>query len=534
MLVKLIPGDPAVMMLGPFATEEQLARLHADMGLDGTLVDQFWIYLQNLVQGDLGTSWQTTRPVVDDLFVRFPATIELITLSLLLALLIGIPLGVAAAYFRRSVVKKFSDYYGLLAGSLPDFWFGLVLIYFFYTLLQWTAPPLGRLDIAVLAPPAYTNFYIIDSIIDGNWQALKSAFGHLILPVITLGVINAGPILKMTQATMERMLESDFIRYADMCGLPKSVVIRQAFRNSLPSIVTIVSVLYGFLIGGAVLRRDRVQLGRGRAIRRAGRVERGYQPGARLRAVLGHPLTDHLSDRGPDLFRDRSAHPGLTPSVNPKKRPTQHVKRRTRRVSRSSRCGGSMCPTRSMRRGRYARCAISTLRSRPAKSSAWSASPAPARPRSRARSWALLVQPGRIDSGGINFDRQDLRALSEEALRAVRGRDIAMVIPNPRSELDPLVTVGKQIANVARAHLKISRKEADEMALAMLEAVHIPDPKRRFKAYPHELSGGMAQRVVMAISLVCSPKFIISDDATSGLDVTVQAQVLDLLRALVS
>ena len=145
----------------------------------------------------------------------------------------------------------------------------------------------------------------------------------------------------------------------------------------------------------------------------------------------------------------------------------------------------------------------------------------------------LVTQPGRIDSGAIQFDGKDMRTLSENQLRAVRGRDIAMVIPNPRSELDPLVPVGKQIAAVARAHLDISRAEAGKMALDMLKAVHIPDPTRRFRAFPHELSGGMAQRVVMAISLVCSPKFVISDDATSGLDVTVQAQVLDLLRALV-
>jgi peptide/nickel transport system permease protein len=253
LLVKMIPGDPAVLMLGPFATEEQLAKLRADMGLQGTVLDQFWIYLKNLVQGDLGTSWQTTQPVLLDLFQRFPATLELITLALLLALLIGIPLGVAAAYFRRSIVKKFSDYYGLFAGALPDFWLGLVLIFFFYTLLDWVPAPLGRLDIAVIPPPPVTNLLIVDSLIDGNWQALWSALGRLILPVVTLGVINAGPILKMTQSTMERMLESDFIRYADTCGLPRAVVIRRALRNALPSVVTIVSVLYGFLIGGAVL-----------------------------------------------------------------------------------------------------------------------------------------------------------------------------------------------------------------------------------------------------------------------------------------
>ena len=253
LLVKLIPGDPAVLMLGPFATEEQLEMLRAEMGLQGTVLDQFWIYLTNLVQGDLGTSWQTTQPVLLDLFQRFPATLELITLALLLALVIGIPLGVAAAYFKRSIVKKFSDYYGLLAGALPDFWLGLVLIFFFYTLLGWVPAPLGRLDIALVPPPTVTNFLLIDSVIAGDWQALWSALGRLILPVVTLGVINAGPILKMTQSTMERMLESDFIRYAETCGLQRSVVIRRALRNSLPSIVTIVSVLYGFLIGGAVL-----------------------------------------------------------------------------------------------------------------------------------------------------------------------------------------------------------------------------------------------------------------------------------------
>ncbi len=253
LLVKMIPGDPAVLMLGPFATKDQLTALRGDLGLQGGVLEQFWIYLQKLLQGDLGTSWQTTQPVVDDLLLRFPATLELITLSLLLALLIGIPLGVAAAYFKRSIVRKFSDYYGLLAGALPDFWLGLVLIYLFYTLLGWTPPPLGRIDIALIPPPPISGFYVFDCLLAGDWPALSSSLGHLVLPVITLGIINAGPILKMTQSTMDRMLESDFIRYADMCGLPKAVVIRQALRNSLPAIVTIVSVLYGFLIGGAVL-----------------------------------------------------------------------------------------------------------------------------------------------------------------------------------------------------------------------------------------------------------------------------------------
>jgi ABC-type dipeptide/oligopeptide/nickel transport system permease component len=253
LLVKLIPGDPAVLMLGPFATPDALARLRAELGLDRPLIEQFLIYLWNVAQGDLGTSWQTTLPVTADLAQRFPATLELVTLGLLLALLIGIPLGVAGARFQRGVVRKAADYYGLLAGALPDFWLALVLIFVFYTILGIAPAPLGRIDFAIIPPEPVTGALLIDSVLAGDWAAFRNAAGHLVLPVLTLGLINAGPILKMTQSTMERMLEADFSRYAELCGLPRHVVVRKALRNSLPSIVTIVSVLYGFLIGGAVL-----------------------------------------------------------------------------------------------------------------------------------------------------------------------------------------------------------------------------------------------------------------------------------------
>lgn len=253
LMVKLIPGDPAVLMLGPFATPEGLAQLRAELGLDRSIIEQFLIYLGKVLQGDLGMSWQTTMPVTQDLAQRFPATLELVTLGLLVALLIGIPLGVAGARYKRGALRAGADYYGLLAGALPDFWLALVLIYVFYTLLGWAPAPLGRIDLAILPPEPVTGALLIDSLIAGNWEAFHSAASHLVLPVLTLGLINAGPILKMTQATTERMLEADFSRYAELCGLPYRVVVRQAFRNALPSVITIVSVLYGFLIGGAVL-----------------------------------------------------------------------------------------------------------------------------------------------------------------------------------------------------------------------------------------------------------------------------------------
>ncbi|MGA8649342.1 MAG: ABC transporter permease [Xanthobacteraceae bacterium] len=253
LLVKLIPGDPAVMMLGPTASEQSLAALRDKMGYNKPLWQQFAHYIGDVARGDLGSSWQTTRPVTEDLIQRFPATLELVTFGLVLAIAIGFPLGVAAARLQSGPVRKFADYYGLLAGAMPDFWLALVLIYVFYTRLGWISAPLGRIDMAVLPPKTVTGSLVIDSLIAGDIDALSSSFGHLVLPVLTLGVINAGPILKMTQTMVSRALASEFVRYAEMCGLPRRVVLRQAVRAALPAVVTIISVLYGFLIGGAVL-----------------------------------------------------------------------------------------------------------------------------------------------------------------------------------------------------------------------------------------------------------------------------------------
>jgi ABC-type dipeptide/oligopeptide/nickel transport system permease component len=252
-LIKSIPGDPAVLMLGPMASTDAVVSLRTKLGLDHALPIQFWHFLVNLVHGDLGTSWQTTRPVLEDLLQRFPATLELVTLGLLGAIIIGVPLGVASAFDEKGILGRVAGLYGLTAGSLPDFWLALVLIFVFYTILQIVPAPLGRLDFAILPPPTISGFLIFDSIAAGDWAALGSALTHLCLPVLTLSLINAGPILKMTQSTMDRMLQSDFSRYEVLSGLPHRMVVRHALRNSLPSIVTIISVLYGYLLGGAVL-----------------------------------------------------------------------------------------------------------------------------------------------------------------------------------------------------------------------------------------------------------------------------------------
>ena len=252
-VTELLPGDVAVMIMGSEATDETLQTLRTQMGLDQPIFIQFFIYLADLFKGDLGTSWQTTRPVLEDLLLRFPATLELVTLSLIVAVIVGVGLGIASAVNPRGWVARVSEFYGLSAGAMPDFWLGLVLIFVFYTLLGWAPAPLGRIDLSVIPPIQVTGLYLIDTLLAGDMEAFRSSVTHLILPVLTLGLINAGPILKMTQSTMEKMLAADFSGYEELCGLPQNIVTRHALRTALPSIVTIISVLYGYLIGGAVL-----------------------------------------------------------------------------------------------------------------------------------------------------------------------------------------------------------------------------------------------------------------------------------------
>ena len=140
--------------------------------------------------------------------------------------------------------------------------------------------------------------------------------------------------------------------------------------------------------------------------------------------------------------------------------------------------------------------------------------------------------PARIVSGRIMFDGQDVAALDERALRALRGNAMAMIYQDPLTTLNPVFPVGEQIAEAVRLHRNASHAAALARAVEMLELVGIPDPSRCARSYPHQLSGGMRQRAVIAMALACNPKLLIADEPTTALDVTIQAQVLDLMRRL--
>jgi oligopeptide/dipeptide ABC transporter ATP-binding protein len=145
----------------------------------------------------------------------------------------------------------------------------------------------------------------------------------------------------------------------------------------------------------------------------------------------------------------------------------------------------------------------------------------------------LIPPPGRIDEGSsITLDGSDILALKPDALRKGRGRRIAMIFQDPMTSLNPVFRIGDQITEVIHAHFRVSRSDASEQAVALLQEVGIPDPAERLRAYPHQLSGGMRQRVMIAIALAGQPELLIADEPTTALDVTVQAQILELLDHL--
>lgn len=256
-LIRMLPGDPARLELGPLASQDAIDRRRSALRLDESMPVQFVAYLKRVLQGDFGASWVNGSQVREDLAQRVPATLELIGLGLIVVLVVFIPLAIATSIRGGGLVvralKKVAYGYGMIAGALPDFWLGLLLIYVFFTRLGLAPGPTGRLEIGLPPPDRVTGLYTVDSVLVGDWSTAWSALARLILPVITLAFVYGGPIFKMTQSKMAEALRSDYTYYAEALGLSRARILLYAFRNAAPSVIVISGVISGYLLGGAVL-----------------------------------------------------------------------------------------------------------------------------------------------------------------------------------------------------------------------------------------------------------------------------------------
>ncbi|OCR24030.1 peptide ABC transporter permease [Pseudomonas syringae] len=249
----LIPGDPARLIAGDRASDAIVANIRHQLGLDLPLYQQYGRYMLDLLQGDLGTSIRTSRPVLEDLQAYFPATLELALAALLLSILIGVPLGVLSAVYHNRAIDQIARTVAVTGISTPAFWLGLGLIVLFYGHLNWL-PGSGRLDEGLTPPRTITGFYLIDSLLMGDWELFKNAAQHLLLPAVTLGFVNLGVIARQIRSAMLDQLGEDYIRTARAYGLSKwAVILRHALPNALIPSVTVLGLTLGDLLYGAVL-----------------------------------------------------------------------------------------------------------------------------------------------------------------------------------------------------------------------------------------------------------------------------------------
>ena len=251
--IRVLPGDPIIVMAGERGlSEERYEALTKQFGFDQPVPVQFWNYLTGVLQGDLGNSFVTNRPVWNEFFTLFPATLELSLAAILFAMLFGIPAGVIAAVYRGKFFDRMLMSTALVGYSMPIFWWALLLIIVFSGNLGWT-PVSGRIGLQYFFNDA-TGFMLIDSLLSGQKGALASAVHHLILPTIVLGTIPLAVIARQTRSAMLEVLGEDYIRTARAKGLsPGRVNGMHALRNALIPVVTVIGLSVGTLLAGAIL-----------------------------------------------------------------------------------------------------------------------------------------------------------------------------------------------------------------------------------------------------------------------------------------
>jgi peptide/nickel transport system permease protein len=254
LLTRVVPGNPIERVAGPYASDEQVARLKSEAYLDRPIPEQFVIYIRQLLKGDMGTSYNTAQPVWQDLTERLPASAELVLYAITLAVVLAIPLGVLSAVKRGTWVDHLARVIAVVGVSAPIFWIGLVLLQVFYARLGWLPGSQGRLPIGYTEPTHITGMYTIDAALTGNWPVFKEAVRALVLPVVTLALVSMAPIARMTRATMIDALESDYVRTAKSLGLPShKIVFQHALKNAILPVLTLIAAVVGFAIGGEVL-----------------------------------------------------------------------------------------------------------------------------------------------------------------------------------------------------------------------------------------------------------------------------------------
>lgn len=251
-MVHLTPGDPAMMLLGDHANKESVAKVREELGLNKPLYVQYMIFAKKAVTLDFGNSIKSKQPVIDEFEDRFPATAELSLVAMFFAIIFGILAGIISAVKRYSIFDYGSMFVALAGVSMPVFWLGLVMIYFFAVKLGWL-PVSGRLGYEFYVDRV-TGFYLIDTLLAHDIPAFWDALRHLIMPAIALGTIPMAIIARMTRSSMIEVMKEEYIRTARAKGCSRfQVIFIHALRNAMMPVITVIGLMLGTLFAGAIL-----------------------------------------------------------------------------------------------------------------------------------------------------------------------------------------------------------------------------------------------------------------------------------------
>ena len=253
LLLRVLPADPASKLAGVASGQAAIEQAKHSLGIDVSTWTQLGRYFSDLGHGSLAKSWTTSSPVGQEIIDHFPITIQLIVMAFILATAIAIPVGRAAAAHPDGRVDRATLIYSLFAGAQPDFWWGLLLIFLLAIKSHVFPVPTGLLSPNITPPPTTTHFILIDSLIHGDFSAFVNALWHYALPVITLAFVLTGPLVKMTRQSVLAVSNSDYLLYARASGLPSRQIRRIMLRNALAPVLTLTGILFGFMLGGAVL-----------------------------------------------------------------------------------------------------------------------------------------------------------------------------------------------------------------------------------------------------------------------------------------
>jgi ABC-type dipeptide/oligopeptide/nickel transport system permease component len=252
-LARVVPSNPAAIYIGPKARPEEIARVAQELGLDRPLPVQYLTYMRDMLTGDWGTSIGTKRPVLEEIVDRLPATLELIGAAMLLAVPLGILLGVLSARWQRRPPDLLVRLVSIVGVSIPAFWLGLLLQVVFFRTLG-LLPLTGRVDadLRFTSPIVeVTGLYLVDALVSGNWTALRDVAWHLVLPAVTLAAYPIGLIARMTRASMLEAIGQDYVRAARAAGIRESLITyRLALKNALIPVTTVVGLTLAYSLTG--------------------------------------------------------------------------------------------------------------------------------------------------------------------------------------------------------------------------------------------------------------------------------------------